>query len=65
MVPETTSPAHGTLNSTAGTSESVDDAADPVALGVALLASLEHEELSLAAVMDRIETVTTDPAVTR
>lgn len=38
---------------------------DPVELGVALLAKLEHEELDLAAAVDRIEAVTTDPAVTR
>jgi len=38
---------------------------DPVELGVELLAHLEHEELSLADAVDRIETVTGDPAVTR
>lgn len=38
---------------------------DRVKLGLALLARLEHESLSLAAVIDRIETVTTDPTVTR
>lgn len=38
---------------------------DLVDLGLELLASLEHEELSVAAVMDRIETVTTDPAIQR
>ena len=38
---------------------------DRVELGLALLARLEHESLSLAAVIDRIETVTTDPTVTR
>jgi hypothetical protein len=38
---------------------------DPVELGVDLLAALEHEELSLADAVDRIETVTSDPAVTR
>ncbi len=38
---------------------------DPVELGVQLLARLEHEELPLPAVVDRIETVTTDPATTR
>lgn len=40
-------------------------AEDPVEVGVALLANLEHEELSLAAAMDRIETVTADPALAR
>lgn len=38
---------------------------DPVELGVELLARLEHAELSLAAAVDRVETVTTDPALTR
>lgn len=38
---------------------------DRVELGLALLARLEHESLSLADVVDRIETVTTDPTVTR
>ncbi len=45
-----------------------DSARDPetvVELGVDLLAHLEHEQLPLAAVVDRIETVTTDPALTR
>jgi hypothetical protein len=40
-------------------------AEDPVELGVALLERLEHAELSLAEVVDRIETVSTDPRVTR
>ena len=34
-------------------------------LGVELLAHLEHEELALPAAIDRIETVTTSPALTR
>ncbi len=38
---------------------------DRVELGLALLARLEHESLPLPAVIDRIETVTTDPIVTR
>lgn len=38
---------------------------DPVEVGVSLLANLEHEELPLAEAMDRIETVTTDPALVR
>lgn len=42
-----------------------DGAGDPVELGVQLLARLEHAELSLPAVMDRLETVTTRPATTR
>jgi hypothetical protein len=36
-----------------------------VELALDLLAHLEQEELSLADVVDRIETVTTDPALTR
>ena len=36
--------------------------ADPVELGVELLAHLEHESLSVAEAIDRIETVTTNPA---
>jgi hypothetical protein len=38
---------------------------DPVELGVQLLARLEHEELSLPAVIDRIETISTHPETTR
>ena len=38
---------------------------DRVELGVELLAHLEHEELPLADVMDRLETVTSDPHLTR
>ena len=38
---------------------------DPVELGVELLAKLEHEELSLADAVDRIETITTSPDTTR
>ncbi|GGN97765.1 MULTISPECIES: DUF5830 family protein [Haloarcula] len=44
----------------------MDDAdRDPVELGVELLAHLEHEELSVAEAMDRIETVTTNPGLQR
>lgn len=39
--------------------------ADPVDLGVELLAHLEHDELSLADAVDRIEVVTRDPTLTR
>jgi hypothetical protein len=42
-----------------------DGRADPVALGVELLGKLEHAELSVAEAVDRIETITTDPATTR
>lgn len=38
---------------------------DDVELGVQLLERLEHAELSLPEVIDRIETVTTDPTTTR
>jgi hypothetical protein len=38
---------------------------DPVELGVQLLERLEHAELPLAAVVDRLETISTEPAVTR
>ncbi|RAW45515.1 MarR family transcriptional regulator [Halorubrum sp. 48-1-W] len=39
--------------------------AEKVELAVELLAHLEREELSLPEAMDRIETVTTNPALTR
>ena len=39
--------------------------AEKVELGVELLAHLEHEELSLADAIDRIETITTSPTLTR
>lgn len=42
-----------------------DEDADPVEVGVELLSKLEHGELSLAEVVDRVETVTTHPATTR
>ena len=42
-----------------------DDERDPVELGVELLAHLEHESLSVAEAMDRIETVTTNPSLQR
>ena len=38
---------------------------ETVALGVALLEHLEDEELPLPELLDRLETVTTSPAVTR
>jgi hypothetical protein len=38
---------------------------DPVELGVQLLARLEHAELSLPEVIDRIETISTHPETTR
>lgn len=38
---------------------------DRIELALDLLAHLEHEELALSAVVDRIETVTTEPTLTR
>jgi hypothetical protein len=38
---------------------------DPIELGVELLRKFEGRELSIAAAVDRIETITTDPAITR
>ncbi|WP_338738240.1 DUF5830 family protein [Haloplanus salilacus] len=38
---------------------------DRLELALDLLANLERDDLSLAAVVDRIETVTTDPTLTR
>jgi hypothetical protein len=38
---------------------------ETVELGVELLAHLEHEELSVSEAVDRIETITTDPHLTR
>ena len=43
----------------------VDRETDPVELGVQMLACLEHGELPLPAVVDRIETITTHPETTR
>jgi len=56
----------GRINSVAVPDGDVpDDERDPVELGVELLAHLEHASLSVAAAMDRIETVTTNPALQR
>ncbi|QRV14824.1 DUF5830 family protein [Haloterrigena salifodinae] len=44
---------------------SADASDDRVERGLALLERLEHESLALADVVDRIEMVTSDPAVTR
>jgi len=38
---------------------------DPVELGLELLASIEADEIDLAEAVDRLETITTDPALTR
>lgn len=42
-----------------------DPVTETVELGVELLAHLEDPELSLKEALDRLETLTTDPAVTR
>lgn len=41
------------------------DAGDPVALGLELLAKIEAEAVPLAEAVDRLETITTDPHLTR
>jgi hypothetical protein len=41
------------------------DVDDPVEVGVELLSKLEFESLSVAAAIDRLETVTTHPRTTR
>jgi len=43
----------------------VADDFDPIELGVALLSHLEDPELSVAEAVDRLESVTTDPRLTR
>lgn len=46
--------------------ESADESVEEtIELGVALLSHLETDECSLADAIDRIETLTTDPAITR
>ncbi len=52
-------------NTLGGLTPGVDGTRDPVELGVQLLARLEHAELSLPAVIDRIETISTHPQTTR
>jgi hypothetical protein len=42
-----------------------DPIRERIELGVELLAHLEHDSLSVKEAVDRIETVTSDPAVTR
>jgi len=49
----------------AGTDEDAPTPEDRVELGVALLEHLEDGELTLAEAIDRVETVTTDPHLTR
>jgi hypothetical protein len=55
--------AGGAADGTTGGSDQGD--VDPVELGVELLRKFEGGELSVAAAVDRIETITTNPAVTR
>ncbi|MFB6134439.1 MAG: DUF5830 family protein [Halanaeroarchaeum sp.] len=38
---------------------------DPVEMGLELLESIEAEEVDLAAAMDRVEAITSDPAIQR
>ncbi len=62
--PGTAGPEPGAGSDAAGTTPA-GEAAETIEVGVALLAHLEDAELSLADAVDRIETVTTDPALTR
>jgi hypothetical protein len=59
----TDSGAGGIADRTTGGSGQED--IDPVELGVELLRKFEGGELSVAAAVDRVETITTNPAVTR
>lgn len=43
----------------------MSESEDTIALGVDLLAALEHEELSVKEALDRVETITTDPTLQR
>ena len=62
-----TDPASGDADAGAGARPPLAelDRAERVALGVDLLAHLERESVSLPAAVDRIETITTNPALTR
>jgi hypothetical protein len=55
----------GDSDDAGGDRDEARDEDHPVELGVQLLERLEHAELSLAELVDRIETVTTHPATTR
>jgi len=60
--------APGRLKTVRVVSPSVNEPAsreEKLELGVELLAHLEHEELALSDAIDRIETVTTSPSLTR
>jgi hypothetical protein len=61
--PEAASGANGAADRTMASSGQED--VDPVELGVELLRKFEGGELSVAAAVDRVETITTNPAVTR
>ena len=63
--PETTGDTESGGNTTSAGRRATSGITETVEVGVALLAHLEDERLSLAETVDRIETVTTDPAVTR
>lgn len=58
---------NGSARDSAGNGGGAGDAgdADPVEVGVELLSKLEFESLSMAEVLDRLETVTTHPRTTR
>jgi hypothetical protein len=43
----------------------MSDGDDAIALGVSVLAALEHQELTVKEALDRVETVTTDPTLQR
>ena len=60
-----TDPASGDADAGARPPLAELDRAERVALGVDLLAHLERESVSLPAAVDRIETITTNPALTR
>ena len=55
----------GSSDAESSVSAAATERADTRALGLALLEALEFEELPLSAVIDRLETVTTDPRLTR
>lgn len=57
--------ASGDESGGAGADETADTDGDPVALGVQLIERIEDDELSMAALMDRVETVSTHPRVVR
>mgnify|MGYP007116777752 FL=1 len=64
-------PAVVTDDEPGGRSEADADTAVPqsreakIELGIELLAAIEHEDLPLSAAIDRLETVTTSPSLTR